>query len=299
MSVSLWCEEEQAGSGLSVRASFDPNVSGLRVIERLLQSEERYTPSPLYVSLVQREPKRREELAKWTLEVCCDCGCDEAVFPLAVSLLDRYLSCTLSLPVSPTCLAAACILLASKLTESETVTAHALCASADYEFLSSELREMERVVLGTLRWDVAGVTPQDFIPHFLCCLEELMGNSEDTTVFVSTLRRHGDTLAAMCMCDSRFLGTRPSLVGAAALNAAIRGLDSKRRQETSHMTCTLATLCHSDPAVLQCYSEMIDEALRERLRTSREQEEEKDGGMVEEEEEERSSTPTDLREIDF
>ncbi|KAM9457631.1 cyclin Dx [Clarias gariepinus] len=297
MSISLWCEEESNTSGMSVRASFDPNASGLRVIERLLHSEERYVPSSLYVSLVQREPKRREELAKWTLEVCCDCGCDEAVFPLAVSLLDRYLASTLSLPVSPTCLAAACILVASKLTESETVAADALCASAEYEFLSSNLREMERVVLGTLRWDVAGVTPQDFIPHFLCCLEELMGDSEDAADFISTLRRHGDTLAAMCVCDSRFLGTRPSLVAAAALNSALRGLEAKRRLEMSHMTWTLATLCRSDPAVLQCYSELIDDALRERLRNSREQDEadEKNGGM----EDERSSTPTDLREIDF
>lgn len=107
-------------------------------------------------------------------------------------------------------------------------------------------QEMERVVLGTLRWDVAGVTPQDFIPHFLWCLEELMGDSEDSAHFVSTLRRHGDTLAAMCVCDSLFLGTRPSLVAAAALNSAVRGLAAKRRREMSHMTCTLATLCRSD-----------------------------------------------------
>lgn len=116
------------------------------------------------------------------------------------------------------------------------------------EMLSSCVgQEMERVVLGTLRWDVAGVTPQDFIPHFLSCLEELMGDSEDAVDFVSTLRRHGDTLAAMCVCDSRFLGTRPSLVAAAALNCALQGLEAKRWWEMSHMTCTLATLCCSDP----------------------------------------------------
>lgn len=105
---------------------------------------------------------------------------------------------------------------------------------------------MERIVLGTLRWDVAGVTPQDFIPHFLSCLEELMEDSEDATNFMSTFRRHGDTLAAMCVCDSRFLGTRPSLIAAAALNSALRGLEAKRKQEMNHMTCTLATLCRSD-----------------------------------------------------
>lgn len=82
MSVSLWCEEvedEQGqelgrarGVGLGpaqLRAAWDPTVSGHRVVQRLLHVEERYLPSALYVSLVQRDPERREELAKWILEV--------------------------------------------------------------------------------------------------------------------------------------------------------------------------------------------------------------------------------------
>ncbi|XP_017565838.1 cyclin Dx [Pygocentrus nattereri] len=299
MSVSLWCEEEEdvqpvgQRESVSVRAPRDPHASGLRVIHGLLHSQDRYLPSPLYTSLIQKEPKRREELAKWTLEVCCDCGCDESVFPLAVSLLDRYLSATLSLPSSPSCLAAACILVSSKLVESDPVSADTLCAAAEYEFLTSSVREMERVVLGTLRWDVAAVTPQDFIPHLLSCLEELEGDDADRD-FISTLRRHSDTLVALCVCDSRFLGTPASLVAAAAVYSAVRGLEEKSRRETSHMTSILVALCQTDVALLQCYSELIEDALRERLRNSRE-EEEKDGGM----EDERSSTPTDLREIDF
>ena len=74
------------------------------------------------------------------LQVCCECGCDEAVFPLSVSLMDRFLSASLSLPVSPYCLAAGCILIASKLTESDNVTADTLCAAAEYSFLPSDLR---------------------------------------------------------------------------------------------------------------------------------------------------------------
>ncbi|XP_076853616.1 cyclin Dx [Brachyhypopomus gauderio] len=304
MSVSLWCEEEDGvragarGAEAAVRAPWDPSVSGLRVMLRLLSLEERYLPSPLYVSLVQRDPKRREELTKWALEVCCECGCDESVFPLSVSLLDRYLSTTLSLPVSPSCLTAACILVASKLTESETVTADTLCAAAEYEFLSSNLREMERIVLGTLRWDTAAVTPQDFIPHFLSCLEGLQGGDVEVGDFNSTLRRHSDTLAVMCVCDARFLGLPPSLVAAAALNSALRGLERRSQREMRRVTSKLATLCQTDLAVLQCYSELIDGALRERLRSglrNREEEEEKVGGV----EEERAGTPTDLREIDF
>lgn len=78
MPVSLWCEEAeddqdqseaQAQAPSQLRAAWDPTVSGHRVIQRLLHVEERYIPSMLYITLIQRDPERREELAKWALEV--------------------------------------------------------------------------------------------------------------------------------------------------------------------------------------------------------------------------------------
>lgn len=82
MSVSLWCEEVEdeqgqeqsrarscAAGSSQLRAAWDPAVAGHRVIQRLLHVEERYMPSLLYVTLIQRDPERREELAKWALEV--------------------------------------------------------------------------------------------------------------------------------------------------------------------------------------------------------------------------------------
>uniref|UniRef100_A0A3Q3A3C8 Cyclin Dx n=1 Tax=Kryptolebias marmoratus TaxID=37003 RepID=A0A3Q3A3C8_KRYMA len=284
--------EEQARvhsrSTSQLRAPWDPTVSGHRVIQRLLHVEERYLPSVLYITLVQRDPGHREELAKWALEVCCECGCDEGVFPLSVSLMDRFLSASLSLPVSLYCLAAGCILIASKLTECDAVAADTLCAAAD-DLSCSLHQEMERVVLATLRWDTAAVTPQDFLPHFLASMEE-RGDSEQE--LLSTLRRHSDTLAAMCICDSRFLGTPPSLVAAASLNCALRGLGNKGSSQLALMSETLAELCQTDP----CYSEMIEFALRQRLRGGLQQ------GPTEKEEEvenERAGTPTDMREINF
>ncbi|XP_018527681.1 cyclin Dx [Lates calcarifer] len=314
MSVSLWCEEVEDDQSQDqdqdqdrghirgpsqLRAAWDPTVSGHRVIQRLLHVEERYMPSMLYVTLIQRDPERREELAKWALEVCCECGCDEAVFPLSVSLMDRFLSASLSLPVSPYCLAAGCILIASKLTECDNVTADTLCAAAEYSFQPSTLREMERVILATLRWDTAAVTPQDFLPHFLASVEPQRGDGgggESEEELLSTLRRHSDTLAAMCVCDSRFLGAPPSLVAAASLNCALRGLGSRGPSQLALMSEALAELCQTDLAVLQCYSEMIEHGLRQRLRSGLQQgPSEKD----EEVENERAGTPTDMREIDF
>ncbi|TNN37158.1 G1/S-specific cyclin-D1 [Liparis tanakae] len=224
-------------------------------------------------------------------KVCCECGCGEAVFPLCVSLLDRFLSASLSVPVSPYCLAAGCILIASKLAECDNVTADSLCAAAEYSFLPSGLREMERLVLATLRWDTAAVTPQDFLPLFLASVEGRGGGSSDT------LRRHSDTLAAMCACDSRFLGAPPSVVAAASLNCALRGLGNKGPAQLAAICEALAELCQADLVVLQCYSDMIEYALRQRLRSGVQQ------GPVEKEEEEveneRPGTPTDMREIDF
>ncbi|XP_053706952.1 cyclin Dx isoform X3 [Synchiropus splendidus] len=300
MPVSLWCTEVEetellctpgttapsGGHGGSVKAAFDPTMSGHRVIQSLLHLEERYLPSMLYISLIQRDPERREELAKWSLEVCSESGCDEAVFPLSVSLLDRFLSASLSLPVSPYCLAAACILIASKLSECDNLTADTLCAAAEYSFQPSNLREMERVVLATLRWDTAAVTPQDFLPHILSHMVE---HDEE---LAATLRRHSDTLAAMCVCDSRFLGAMPSLVAAASLNCALRGLCNK---DPHQLTGVLAELCHTDPVVLEAYSDMIEHVLQQRLRTAQ------PGALQkgDEVEDERAGTPTDMREIDL
>lgn len=83
MDLSLWCEEvdddlrqEQvqnlepiARGSTPLRATWDPTVSGNRVIQKLLHVEERYLPSALYIALIQRNPQQREELTKWALDV--------------------------------------------------------------------------------------------------------------------------------------------------------------------------------------------------------------------------------------
>ncbi|MBN3311221.1 CCND1 protein, partial [Amia calva] len=110
---------------------------------------------------------------------------------------------------------------------------------------------MERVVLTTLRWDVAAVTPHDFLPHFLSALglgetqEQEEEEREGCKGLLTTIRRHADTLVAMCVCDVRFLGTPPSLIAAATLNSALRGLGY--RGPCEGMTNQLAGLCRADP----------------------------------------------------
>lgn len=107
---------------------------------------------------------------------------------------------------------------------------------------------MERVILATLRWDTAAVTPQDFLPHFLASVEEKKDSDGE---LLSTLRRHSDTLAAMCACDSRFLGAPPSLVAAASLNCALRGLGNRGPSQLALMSEALAELCQTDLVSVQ------------------------------------------------
>lgn len=86
--------------------------------------------------------------------MCCECCCAEAVFPLAVSLLDRFLSASLAPPLGPPLLlTAACILIASKLTESHSVTADTLCANAEYDFLPADLRVSGEGRVSQLDWN--------------------------------------------------------------------------------------------------------------------------------------------------
>ncbi|XP_069048024.1 cyclin Dx [Lepisosteus oculatus] len=308
---SLQCGQVPVGG--AVRAHWDPCASGDRVMETLLMTEERYLPSPGYLASVQSEPRNRQLLANWTLEVCCDSQCEEGVFSLSLALLDRVLSVLPVRPDSLQLLAAACLLVASKLRQSEALGARALCAASGLAFLPQELRGMERVVLTALRWDVAVVTPHDFLPHFLSALglggqqqQQEEEEEEQGGDFLPTVRRHADTLVALCACDARFLGLPPSVVAAATLCSALGGLGYGGPREG--LAARLARLCRTEPAMLQFYSEQVEGALSDRLhpgqQLGRERAKEGEGagarhmkeGAVEGG---RASTPTDLREVDF
>ncbi|KAL4617855.1 G1/S-specific cyclin-D1-like [Arapaima gigas] len=277
--MSGWVWSEEAGEG----------ARGARVLDRLLRLQEKYLPSAPYVALVQKEPETRDALLKWALEVCWEQGCVASVFPLAVSLLDRCLSTSTSLPVSPACLAAACILIASKLAGGRVVDPDALSAAAAASFLPGHLRDMESVVLATLRWDVAAVTPHDFLPHFLALLPD------EGDGFLSAVRRLGDSLVALCVSDARLLGVPPAAVAAAALSSAWRALGG-----TDPIGSTLARLCGVEKAALQYCCELMEGVTAECLGIWEKQAWHPDGESPGDEvTDDRASTPTDLRQIRF
>ncbi|MEE6515277.1 hypothetical protein FKM82_023910 [Ascaphus truei] len=286
MEGRLLCWESES----ELRAQDDPVLLQSRVLLKLLAAEEKYVPCASYFQCVQKEvhPYMRKMLTSWMLEVCEDQGCGEEVFPLAVNCLDRFLSL---IPVEKRrlqLLGSTCLLLASKLKETQPMTTETLCMYSDFSFTDKEQRSMELLVLNTLKWDIEAVTPREFLPHFL----ELLNIPAEKSYLI---RKHTETFIALCTNDCTFIALPPSMVAAASVAAAVIGL----RLETYSSFAITNYLAHAiqcDPNVLRMCQEQIEISLESSLRQAQ-RNRVPDSKSVEEME--RSSTPTDVLDIDL
>ncbi|XP_044573224.1 G1/S-specific cyclin-D1 isoform X10 [Drosophila ananassae] len=96
----------------------DPILLSDRSLEIALRVERNRNQVDFYFS-IQKDitPAMRKIVAEWMLEVCAEEKCQEEVVLLALSFLDRFLSTKSVRKTHLQILAAACLLLASKLRE--------------------------------------------------------------------------------------------------------------------------------------------------------------------------------------
>ncbi|XP_057557527.1 G1/S-specific cyclin-D2 isoform X1 [Hippopotamus amphibius kiboko] len=200
-----------------------------RVLQNLLTIEERYLPQCSYFKCVQKDiqPYMRRMVATWMLEVCEEQKCEEEVFPLAINYLDRFLAGVPTPKTHLQLLGAVCMFLASKLKETIPLTAEKLCIYTDNSIKPQELLEWELVVLGKLKWNLAAVTPHDFIEHIL---RKLPQPSEK----LSLIRKHAQTFIALCATDFKFAMYPPSMIATGSVGAAICGL--QQDEDVSSLT---------------------------------------------------------------
>ncbi|XP_055365927.1 G1/S-specific cyclin-D2a isoform X2 [Betta splendens] len=215
-----------------IRARPDPNLlCDDRVLQRLLTIEERFLPQYSYFKGVQKDiqPFMRRMVATWMLEVCEEQKCEEEVFPLAMNYLDRFLAVVPTKKCNLQLLGAVCMFLASKLKETRPLTAEKLCIYTDNSIRPQELLEWELVVLGKLKWNLAAVTPNDFIEHIV----KRLPLPEDK---LALIRKHVQTFIALCAtgrsqrvsgADRARAGEQPARGPAAAAAAAA---DAERAQ---------------------------------------------------------------------
>uniref|UniRef100_A0A4W2GN03 Cyclin D2 n=2 Tax=Bos indicus x Bos taurus TaxID=30522 RepID=A0A4W2GN03_BOBOX len=240
-----------------------------RVLQNLLTIEERYLPQCSYFKCVQKDiqPYMRRMVATWMLEVCEEQKCEEEVFPLAINYLDRFLAGVPTPKTHLQLLGAVCMFLASKLKETIPLTAEKLCIYTDNSIKPQELLEWELVVLGKLKWNLAAVTPHDFI--------------------------------ALCATDFKFAMYPPSMIATGSVGAAICGL--QQDEDVSSLTGDalvdlLAKITNTDVDCLKACQEQIEVVLLNSLQQYRQ---DQGDGSKSEDELDQASTPTDVRDIDL
>uniref|UniRef100_A0A4W4H4A3 Cyclin N-terminal domain-containing protein n=1 Tax=Electrophorus electricus TaxID=8005 RepID=A0A4W4H4A3_ELEEL len=277
------------------RKNFDPHLLSDRALQTLLSTEDNYLPSTNYFKCVQNEvaPYMRRVVATWLLEVCEEQKCEEDVFPLAINYLDRFLSIERMKKTRLQLLGAACMFLASKMKETVPLSAEKLCIYTDNSVRPDELLSMELLVLNKLKWDLASVTPHDFIEYFLFKLPV----HEDAK---HTLRKHAQTFVALCATDVKFIAHPPSMIASSCVAAAMQGLHMKAldgRVSPHTITDYLAKVIHSDPDCLRACQDQIEALLEASLRQAHQTVSTETKGL--EKEVDLSSTPTDVRDVNI
>ncbi|KAI8440239.1 hypothetical protein MSG28_001618 [Choristoneura fumiferana] len=223
--MNLSCEENMQNSGNS-SSGVDMCVAGAdraldqdpRLLVNLLSLERIHSLHTDYFQHVQIDiqPFMRKVVTTWMLEVCEEQQCEEQVFPLAVSYMDRFLA---QRPISRQqlqLLAVTAMLLASKFRQCHPLSVDLLCAYTDNSVHPNEVRQWEVILLQRLNWQLSIATAFDFIEPFLARVPWGRVNP--------LVRTHALTLTSVCYTETEFLLVPPSLVAVACIAAAARGL---------------------------------------------------------------------------
>merc|ERR1711892_246676 len=114
--------------------------------------------------------------------------------------------------------ASVCILLASKFSQVVPITTEKLVIYTDNSVTVEELRQWEIKILNVLQWELSSVTTHSFLEHFI------PGLRLSSKVNIPKVRRHAETIAALAATEYKFILGKQSVIAAAALAAAVKGL---------------------------------------------------------------------------
>ncbi|NXQ74300.1 CCND2 protein, partial [Quiscalus mexicanus] len=150
------------------------------------------------------------------------------------------------------------------------------------------LQEWELVVLGKLKWNLAAVTPHDFIEHIL----RKVPLPQDKLLLI---RKHAQTFIALCATDFNFAMYPPSMIATGSVGAAICGL---QLDDGDSLTDLLAKITNTDVDCLKACQEQIEAVLVNSLQQVRQQQQQSNPSKTVDELDQ-ASTPTDVRDINL
>ncbi|NXC84520.1 CCND1 protein, partial [Cercotrichas coryphoeus] len=263
------------------RAYLDANLLNDRVLQTMLKAEETCSPSVSYFKCVQKEilPYMRKIVATWMLEVCIFRGLLFAT--PAPKRINPGSCCPISCPPSPSPGIA-------------SPARHTLPALGDARVERGEAVQMELLLVNKLKWNLAAMTPHDFIEHFLT----KMPLAEDTKQII---RKHAQTFVALCATDIKFISNPPSMIAAGSVVAAVQGLHLGNTNTFLSYQCLthfLSQVIKCDPDCLRACQEQIESLLESSLRQAQQQNISSETKTVEDEAD-LSCTPTDVRDVNI
>ncbi|KAK9744990.1 Cyclin, N-terminal domain [Popillia japonica] len=238
------------------KAIVDPTLLDKKVLENLLEEEE---TSQVTFCDIQNEITidMRKIVMIWMKEVTEEQKCQLEVFLLAVNYMNRFLNICQVRRNQLQLLGTACLLIASKLRESTPLTAKLLIFYTDNSITLCELLQFEQLILSKLKWNIAIVTPLDFLQHLVLKIS-IVGTLRCT---VAEVDERAKALISYCACEYVFWKIPPSLIAASciasALLAQVRRTSYNSRQ-LFNLFGEICKLTHIEMDSLQIHQKYVD-----------------------------------------
>lgn len=187
------------------------------VLSRMLASETRQEMESYFDNRLQRDFNEddRRELAKWMCDVCQAEDCQPDIFPLSILIVDRFLSFVRTRRTQLQLLGAVALLLASKLRQTRQIAAQQLVFYTQDLISLRELKEWELLVLTTLKWDLAFITPVDYLDILI----RRMKLTDEQVI--CDIEEEAQRMIIECCLEFRYSLYPPSLIAWACLMRAM------------------------------------------------------------------------------
>lgn len=209
------------------------------VLSRMLASETRQEMQSYFESRLQRDfsENDRRELAIWMRDVCQAEECQADIFPLSMLIVDRFLSFVRTKRTQLQLLGAVALLLASKLRQTSQIPAKHLIYYTQDLITLNELKTWELFVLTTLKWDLALITPVDYLDILL---KRMKLNDDQLT---SDIEEEALRMIMQCCLEFKYSLYPPSMIAWACLMRAMEPW--KLESEQLHLV-SLNKLCDTN-----------------------------------------------------
>lgn len=158
-------------------------------------------------------PDMKRDVAVWMFEICDEERMHTAVFIRAVQYMDKYLSMQRISRTQLQLLGAVCLLISSKMAGT-VIPAKTLVMYTANSITSEMLLDWERMLLGTLQWDMNGIVSSDFVQHILNLLPQEWWDSPEIYERIKTF-------ISYCAVDYQLGVYLPSTVASASVVAAL------------------------------------------------------------------------------